>query len=65
MPSMSNIKNFISNARHILYVSYKPNEQRFKRTANIIILGIVLIGVIGFIIAIIISLLVAGNFSLI
>ncbi|MCL5115353.1 MAG: protein translocase SEC61 complex subunit gamma, partial [Candidatus Marsarchaeota archaeon] len=46
---MSNIKNFISNARHILYVSYKPNEQRFKRTAKIIILGIVLIGVIGFI----------------
>ena len=65
MPSMPNIKNFISNARHILYVSYKPSEQRFKRTAKIIILGIVLIGTVGFIIAIIISLLVAGNFSLI
>lgn len=58
-----NLQSFITNARHILYVSYKPSQDRFKRTAKIIILGIAIIGLTGFIIAIIVSLLVYGNLS--
>ena len=65
MNLVSNLKSFITNARHILYVSYKPSPDRFKRTAKIIILGIALIGMIGFIIAIIISLAVYGNLAFI
>jgi protein translocase SEC61 complex gamma subunit len=65
MNLIANLKSFIVNSRHILYVSYKPSPDRFKRTAKIIILGIALIGMIGFIIAIIISLLVYGNLTFI
>ena len=63
MSMISNFGSFINNARHILYVSYKPGSDRFKRTAKIIILGIIVIGAVGFVIAIIISLLVYGNLS--
>ncbi len=63
MSLISNLQSFITNARHILYVSYKPGTDRFKRTAKIIILGIAVIGLAGFVIAIIISLLVYGNLS--
>ncbi len=63
MGLISNLQSFITNARHILYVSYKPGPDRFKRTAKIIILGIAVIGLAGFIIAIIVSLLVYGNLS--
>ena len=65
MNLIANLKSFITNARHILYVSYKPSPDRFKRTAKIIILGIALIGMIGFIIAIIVSLLIYGNLTFI
>ncbi len=65
MSLITNFRNFITNARHILYVSYKPSEDRYKKTAKIIIIGIVIIGTMGLIIAIVISLLVAGNFSLV
>lgn len=60
---IGNLKSFITNARHILYVSYKPGNDRFRRTAKIIIFGIVIIGLLGFVIAIIVSLLVYGNLS--
>jgi protein translocase SEC61 complex gamma subunit len=59
------LRSFITNARHILYVSYKPGEERFKRTAKIVILGIILAGVLGLVIAIIISLLVTGSLALV
>ncbi len=65
MNIISNIQTFINNARHILYVSYKPTSDRYKRTAKIIILGIMLAGVLGLIIATIVSLLVYGNLSFI
>lgn len=65
MGIISNFNTFVSNARHILYVSYKPGEDRFRRTAKIIIIGIVVIGLMGFVIALIVSLLIAGNLSLV
>ncbi len=65
MSIITNFTNFITNARHILYVSYKPSEDRYKKTAKVILIGVVTIGLVGFIIAIIISLLVAGNFALV
>ncbi len=53
------------NSRHILSISYKPNRVEFNKSAKIIILGIVLMGALGFIIALVISLLVTGSLKLI
>ncbi len=63
MSIIANLQSFVNNSRHILYVSYKPSNDRFRRTAKIIIFGILIIGLTGFVIAIIISLLVYGNLS--
>ena len=49
------ITSFIDNSRHVLNVSYKPDIAEFNRTARIIILGILLIGLVGFIISVIIG----------
>ncbi len=48
---------FMTNARHILNVSYRPSDEEFNRSAKIILLGIIIIGVLGFIISIIIGFL--------
>ncbi len=65
MGIISNFKRFIENSRHIMSISYKPNAPEFNKSAKIIIIGILLVGFIGFIMAIIISLLIAGNLSFI
>jgi protein translocase SEC61 complex gamma subunit len=65
MNIVGGIKSFIANSKHIMYVSYKPTHDRFVRTAKIIIVGILLVGALGFIIAIIISLITTGTLSLV
>ncbi len=59
------LKSFIQNSRHIISISYKPNKAEFNRSAKIIILGILVVGTLGFLIALIISLAVTGSLSLI
>ncbi len=49
------IKAFLSNSRHILNVSYKPDASEFNKTARIILLGILLIGLLGFVISVIVG----------
>jgi protein translocase SEC61 complex gamma subunit len=56
---------FITNARHVLSISYKPTKQEFNKAARLIIFGILLIGSIGFVMAIVISLIITGSLSLI
>jgi protein translocase SEC61 complex gamma subunit len=46
---------FFQNSKHILNISYKPTNTEFNRSAKIIILGILLIGFIGFLISVIVS----------
>lgn len=53
-------KNFITNSKHVLNISYRPTNEEFKRSAKIIILGIIAIGVMGFVIGIIISFITTG-----
>lgn len=48
---------FITNSKHILNISYKPSNEEFNRSARIIILGIIIIGALGFVISIIIGFL--------
>ncbi len=58
-------RDFISNSKHILNISYKPTNEEFLRSAKIILLGILLIGGSGVIIGIILSLIATGNLSFI
>ncbi len=58
-------KKFIDNSRHVMSISYKPTNQEFNKAARLIIFGILLIGAIGFVIAILISLVITGSLSLI
>ncbi|MEM0147698.1 MAG: protein translocase SEC61 complex subunit gamma [Candidatus Micrarchaeaceae archaeon] len=57
------LRGFIENSRHILNISYKPTPEEFSRSAKIILLGILIIGVSGMIISIIITLIVTGSLS--
>ena len=53
----SKLKNFIVNSKHIINISYRPTNEEFNRSAKIIVIGILIMGFIGFIIGLIISLL--------
>ncbi|MCL5412317.1 MAG: protein translocase SEC61 complex subunit gamma [Candidatus Marsarchaeota archaeon] len=59
------LREFFKNARHVTNISYRPTNDEFKSSAKIIILGIILIGLIGFIIAVLVSLIISGNLSLV
>jgi len=61
----SGFRKFFENARHVLSISYKPSRDEFNRAAKLIIFGILLVGVIGFILALIVSLIISGSLSLI
>ena len=51
------LKNFIERIRRVLLVSSKPDNYEFKQSVKITGLGILLIGVIGFIVFLIIQLI--------
>ena len=42
-------------------VSSKPTEVEFKKSAKLIIFGILLMGLLGFVIAVIVSLITSGT----
>ena len=44
------LARFYNESKHVLSVSYKPTMDVFKRTLKIVVLGILLMGVMGFII---------------
>ncbi|RLG71224.1 MAG: protein translocase SEC61 complex subunit gamma [Candidatus Iainarchaeum archaeon] len=50
---MLNIQEFLNNVKRIFIISKKPTKEEFIMMAKITGLGIVLIGVIGFIIRLI------------
>jgi protein transport protein SEC61 subunit gamma-like protein len=45
-----NLKNFIAQCKRVLLVSSKPDKDEYKLTLKITALGVVVIGVIAFII---------------
>ena len=49
------------NSKHVMSVSYKPGTDAFVRTTKVVLLGTILLGVVGFILSIIISLVAAGT----
>ncbi len=50
------LKRFIADSKHIISVSYKPDTASFKRTLKIVLIGILTLGILGFVIAEIINL---------
>lgn len=50
---MSKLSDFISQIRRVLLVSNKPDKEEFKLSIKITGIGIVIIGIIGFLIFII------------
>jgi protein translocase SEC61 complex gamma subunit len=62
---LDQFKKFMDNAKHVMSISYKPTRAEFDKAAKLIIFGILLIGAIGFVLAIVISLIITGSLSLI
>ncbi len=52
---MQAIKNFYADSKHVMSVSYKPDMDTFKRTLKVVLLGIILLGILGFVIYLIIN----------
>jgi len=51
--SRESTSQFIRQCRRVLHVSKKPDREEFQNVAKITGLGIILIGVIGFVISLI------------
>ncbi len=49
------LKNFYSDAKHVASVSYKPDNDTFKRTLKVVLIGILILGVLGFVVSFIIN----------
>lgn len=60
MSITSRLTTFLSNAKHVMHTSYKPGPEEFSRVAKVIILGILLIGFLGFVISLIVG-YITGN----
>ena len=54
------MKQLIEKIRRVLLVSSKPDKEEFMQSFKITGLGILLIGVIGFVIFLLINILTAG-----
>ena len=65
MGIIDNLKKFIDNCRHVLSISYKPSREEFDKSAKLIIIGILLMGLLGFMVAVVISYVITGSLSLI
>jgi protein transport protein SEC61 subunit gamma-like protein len=61
MDVMGKLKKFIENSKHVLSVSSKPSDADFRKSAKLIIFGILLMGALGFVISVIVSLIITGT----
>ena len=51
------LKSFYYDAKHVSSVSYRPDLDTFKRTLKIVLIGIIILGILGFVISTLINLL--------
>lgn len=49
------LRSFYAEARHVMSVSYRPDLDTFKRTLKIVLIGILILGILGFIISVVIN----------
>jgi protein translocase SEC61 complex gamma subunit len=52
---IKSLKEFYADSKHVLSVSYRPDRETFMRTMKIVVVGILILGVMGFIISYIIA----------
>jgi protein transport protein SEC61 subunit gamma and related proteins len=57
----SKLKDFWENSKRIINISYKPTNDEFRKAAKIVLLGILLIGISGFIIGAILYFITTGT----
>jgi len=55
---LSRLKHFYENSKHVMSISYKPSMSDFKKTVKIVLYGTLAIGILGYIISLIVSLIV-------
>ena len=55
--NMNNISQFLRQCRRVLYVSRRPDRDEYINVAKVTGIGIIIIGVIGFIISLVAQLL--------
>lgn len=51
------IKNFMSQIRRVLLISSKPDKEEFKQSAKITGIGMLIIGIVGFLVFMIFQLI--------
>jgi protein translocase SEC61 complex gamma subunit len=59
--TVDKLKRFVSDARHVMSMSYRPSAEEFNKSAKVIIIGILIVGFLGFIISLIVSLIISGT----
>ncbi len=52
------VKHFYNESKHVLSISYKPTRPSFMRTLKVVLIGILILGFLGYIISLIIGFLV-------
>jgi protein translocase SEC61 complex gamma subunit len=52
------VKNFYTESKHTLSMSYKPTPEGFRRTLKIVIAGILILGIMGYVISTILGFIV-------
>ncbi len=57
----ASIKKFLENSNRIMNISYKPSADQFRKSARIILLGILLMGVVGFLIGAVLYFIITGT----
>ena len=55
--NMNNISQFLRQCRRVLYVSRRPDMDEYVNVAKVTGIGIIIVGVIGFIISLVAQLL--------
>jgi protein translocase SEC61 complex gamma subunit len=58
---MEKLRRAVSDARHVLSMSYRPSGDEFNKSAKMIIIGILLVGLMGFVISLVVSLIISGT----
>ncbi len=49
------LKGFYSDAKHVASVSYKPDTATFKMTLKVVLIGILILGLLGFAVSFVIN----------
>lgn len=61
MNLLDKLNRFVSDARHVLSMSYRPSNAEFNKSAKVIIIGILIVGTLGFVISLVVSLIMSGT----